>query len=342
MGIHQSDLKIRSAIILGLQDIKNNPWLIDYILEDVVKDPYLKDQYQTQIEACKEYLRNNEIEVLMRMRNDKDRYPCITITLGSSRERDDLKIMADSLANCTEVLMPNQIGKPIPYIIKPFTPTYYDSATGKIGIDINTPGFEALSIGQVVVDPEACVGSPILEIGNGYVKIEENIEFKGSELGIVPQYPFYKAKKEATRFEEHYTIGIHVHGDTQPLLWIHSIVMFALLRYRESMLEGRGFSQTTINTGDIMENPYFSGPGGEMGYSRSITVSGLVEHSWLKAPHRIVESVILGEKKDDGDCCTDDGYKGGIKILSNNRPNIREDEDVWYPIEDTAEFDDEI
>lgn len=340
MGIHQSDLKIRSAIVLGLEDIKNNPWLINYILEDVTKDPFLKEQYSSQIKACKEWLKNNEIEVYMRHRLDKDRLPCITITLGNSPERDEEKTMADA-TTCTQILMPNEIGKPIPFVMKPFTPTSYDPVTGKMSIDPLTQGFDHVSVGMLLIDPENGEGTKILAIGPDFIEVEPNVYFQGSEFAIVPQYPYYVARMESTRFQETYNIGLHVHGDTQVLLWLHSIVMYSLLRYRETMLEGRGFNQSSLSVSDIVENPNYSGPGGEMAFSRFITLTGLVEHSWLKAPHRIIENIKLAEKKPKDDCCEEDGYKGGIKILSNNRPNIAED-DTWYPIEDTAEFDDEI
>src|SRR5574338_219491 len=101
MGIFQGDLIIKTAIELGMEDMRKNPWLIDHMLGDVVSNQYLRDKYgQKQIE---------------------------------------MKHMGD-LSTETTVLMPNTIGKPIPYIVKPFTPKSYDHNTGEVGIDPNTKG----------------------------------------------------------------------------------------------------------------------------------------------------------------------------------------------------------
>src|ERR1035437_480512 len=130
MGMFQLDTTIKTAIELGLEDMRKNLWLIDHMLEDMVKNPYLKDKYgQKQIDACKEWFANNQIDIYMRNRDDKDRFPCITITTGTDNEKDDMKSMADQSAE-TVILMPGQIGKPIPYIVKPFVPTGYDQASG--------------------------------------------------------------------------------------------------------------------------------------------------------------------------------------------------------------------
>src|SRR4051812_42516429 len=94
MAIFQSDLTIKMAIELGLQEMKDNPWLIDDMLGDAISNPYLKDKYgQKQIDACKEWLKNNQIDIYMVDRTDRDRYPCITVTLGTSNEKMEMRTL---------------------------------------------------------------------------------------------------------------------------------------------------------------------------------------------------------------------------------------------------------
>ncbi len=121
-GIFQGDIIIKTAIDLGIEDMKKNPWLIDHMLSDLLRNPYLKEKYGAkQIEACKEWFRNAQIDIVLRGRDDKDRLPCVTIQVGPSNEKPEMKSMADQSTE-KAVLLPGKIGKPIPYIVKPFTP----------------------------------------------------------------------------------------------------------------------------------------------------------------------------------------------------------------------------
>lgn len=325
MGIFQADLTIKTAIELGINDMRKNSWLIDDVLSDCLINPYLKDKYgQKQIDACKEWLLNNEVDIYMRHRDDKDRLPCITITLGNSQEKAQMKTMGDASTESV-ILLPNQIGKPIPYIVKPFAPISYDSTTGELTVDINTVDISGVTEGMILVDPDTGEGFLIQDSTADAIIIEPNIELNASTLAVVPQFAYYKARVEHSFFDETYNIGCHAHGDPQVLLWLHSIVIYSLLRYRESLLEAQGFSEIIINSTDMSEDPTYTGAGGEKAFVRYVTLNGQVENTWIKSPRRYIENAALKEKLADG-------YAGGIKILSNLDTDDLIDitEETWY------------
>ena len=87
------------------------------------------------------------------------------------------------------------------------------------------------------------------------------------------------------------------------------------MRYRQTLLEGSGFAESTVNSGEIGEDPNFTGPGGEESYVRFITLTGQVEQSWIKAPQRFIESTVFADHSA--------GLTGGIKILTNEPPTIQ-------------------
>jgi hypothetical protein len=331
MAIFQSDLSIKTAIELGIEDIRNNIWLVDDILGDAINNPYLKDKYgQKQIDACKEWLLNNQIDIYMADRNDKDRFPCVTITLGTSQEKDEMKHMADQSTE-TVMLLPSQINKPIPYVVKPFQIENYDMASGEVEVDQDEVDLAGMSPGMILVDPATGQGYVIIDLSPLGFFIESGLTLTTDTFGIVPQNQFYKARVEHSFFQETYNIGCHVVGDQQALLWLHSIVLYSILRYREGLLEAQGFTQSSLSSSDLLANPNFSGPGGERAWTRYITLTGMVENSWIKSPRRIIETVALREK-------TNTGYIGGIKILSNlDAPDfIDKTNEPWYPSEDDS------
>lgn len=333
MAIFQSDLTIKTAIQLGLDDVAKNDWLIDDILGDVLVNPYLVDKYgQKQIDACKEWFKNNQVDIYMASRNDKDRFPCVTITLGSSAEKDEMKTMADQSTE-TVKLLPNQIGKPIPYVVKPFQGYSYDPTTGEVTIPSNVQNVDGVATGMVLVDPTTGQGYVINDVFPDGVVIEPSLAVTALKLGIVPQYQFYEARVEHSFFQETYNIGCHVHGDPQALLWLHSIVLYSILRYRESLLEAQGFSQSNLSSSDLLANPSGSGPAGDNIWTRYITLTGQVENSWIKSPRRIIEVAALRERVGSGASA---GFIGGIKIISNlDTPDfIDQSQEPWTTIED--------
>ena len=338
-GIFQGDIIIKTAIDLGIEDMRKNPWLIQYMLEDLTLSPYLVEKYgQAQIDACKEWFANNQIDVYMRPRDDKDRTPFISITMGHSNEKPDMKTQGD-LSPYKKILFPNTIGKPIPYVIKPFMPTDYNEITGALSIP-STVDLSLVAPNMILVNPANGTGYAIQNIVAGQLYIGANQEVNATELGIVPQFQYYEARIERSFFEEMYVIECHAHGDPQTVMWLWSIVKTSLLRYRQSLLEANGFAESVISSGPPGLNPEMSTEGGEKVYTRAITITGQIQNTWIKAPHRIIENVNLKEKVE----C--DGYVGGIKILSNlNSPSfIDASEQLWTTVIDdqvSGDVDDE-
>jgi hypothetical protein len=326
-GIFCGDVIIKAAIDRGLDDLRKNPWLIRHAFSSLLATPYIADKYgKKQVEAVTEWFLNNRVDIYMRPRNDKDILPCVTITPGSCPEIPDMKHMAD-LSTETVILMPLEIGRPIPFVVKPFTPLSYDSSTGEVGIDITLPGFSSISPGMILVNPSTGEGYKILEVTSGILTIEADLNIDATQLAVVPQYAYYEARVEHTFFQDNYVITPEAHGDPQTLIWLHTLVMYSILRYRESLLEANGFTQSSVSSGEIMEDPNYTGE--EIAYIRPIYLTGMVRNSWIKLPRRFIETVAIQEVE-----CNE--TIGGIQIISNEEtpPIIDPTQNVWFTSED--------
>lgn len=331
-GIFQGDIIIKTAIDLGIEDMRKNPWLIQHMLEDLALSPYLKEKYgQKQIDACKEWFANNQIDVYMRPRDGRDRTPCVSITMGGSSEKPDMKTEGD-LSNFKKILYPNTIGKPVPYVIKPFMPVDYNETTGALTVPKEVD-LSLIAQNMILVNPSNGTGFIILSVAVNTIFIGANQSVDATELGVVPHFQYYEARIEHTFFEETYSIECHASGDPQTVMWLWSIVLTGLLRYRQGLLEANGFAESTVRSGAPGLNEAWSTEGGEKMYSREITLTGQVQNTWVKAPHRFIENVNM---KEITGC---DTYVGGIKILSNlNSPSfIDQSEELWTTVEDDGE-----
>lgn len=332
MSIFQGDAIVKQMIDQGIDDIRKNPWLIDHMLEDFTGNPYLAEKYgKKQIDACREWLANNQIDVYMFPRDDRDRTPFISITMGQSSEKLDMRTEGDRSTGY-KTLYPNQIGRPIPYIVKPFIPTDYDQVTGGISVP-DSVDLSLIAPQMILVNPANGTGYIILGVSDGQIMIAPNQFVPASELGVLPHYQFYQANIGRSFFEESYNIECHSSGDIQTVMWLWSIAVYSLLRYRQGLLEANGFAESIISSGPPMLNSAWTTEGGEKFYVRSIELRGQVQNSWISAPHRLIENVRLGQPIN----C--DTFEGGIKILSNlnSPPFIASTPQSWTTAEDTDE-----
>ena len=123
-----------------------------------------------------------------------------------------------------------------------------------------------------------------------------------------------------------------------PLTWLWSVAKYALMRYREGMLEHRGFQISSIKSSDYLRNDAFQSLG-ENVYSRFIVLTGQVEETWLKSPKRTIEAMSFQNPDPDGslEAELEEGESlpaSGIQIISKDSP---EDADGDCPLWDTID-----
>jgi hypothetical protein len=325
MGVFQGDIRIKAAIEQGLEDLKKNPWLIEDILSDTVANPYLKKRFSTQILDCQKWLASNAINIYMSEREDKTEYPAITIALGDSEEKTDMKTMGDISTERAQ-FTPNYINRPMPYVIQPGAGAY-DSTTGLFNFS-STVNLTLIAPGMLVVNPANGIAYKVVSVDGNGISLGLGLTVPSGTYGILPQFQIYEALVGHTFMDESYEIDCHT-LDQQTNLWLNSIVMYFLFRYRQVLLEANGFSQVKQKNGKLRRNES-TGSEGQFIWSRKITISGQVENTWIMAPHRFIETVNFKDPTQE------EGYYGGIKIVSN----LNDTEDLsqvnWQTVADES------
>ena len=325
------DIRIKTMIELGLEDISKNNWLLADILGDTVSNKYLRERYGTQIESCRQWLANNRINIfLSNQQADKQEFPSIDIELGTSNELPEMKHMGDLSVESIK-LIPQDINKPIPYVIKPPLTGTYDSSTGAFAFSAPV-NLNNVSPGMILVNPANGTGYVIQSVTvANQVNLLTNLTLPNTPFGIIPEYQYYESRIGHTFMQEPYKITCN--GlDQQTLLWLHSIVVYSLLRYRQVLLEKDGYAQSTISSSPMYANEYYS-DNGQVIWSRDINLTGQVENRWVMQPHRIIENLAIGNGN---------GYEGGIRIISNETDNFEDLSTVnWSTLQAVAEQGDE-
>jgi len=343
MALFQGDVIIRSCIQLAIDDLKKEPWLITDIFSDFIENPILKQKYgMKEIERAQEWIKNNKINYYMKHRIDNEEFPAITISMGNSDEDKSLATLGDN-SICIDELDPCDIGKPIAFIVKPFNIVSYDQSTGIVELPANTIGYQYVGAGMLAVDPKTGNGWIISgKAGTNGFSIAAGTELNINQLAVVPQYQAYRARRERIISQEQYNIGCHAHGDPANLLFLFYLVKYALLRYREGLLEYNNFQLSNLSCTDMIKNDAFNA---DNVYSRYIILSGQVEESWVKTPFRNWEAIDFTTSSGDGGGDVDSEADAaenlsntGIKICSNKDTLVDSDEaenDLWVTIDST-------
>lgn len=280
LGIAQTDIVVRTAIMAGLDDLRANPDLLDYVFASLPKDALTYTQYgEAQVDMAKQWFLSQDIPVFMNTRLDESKIPCITIGLTSSSEAE--ASLGDINYQTVEPAM-----KQVPVVYAgPFTPIAYDATSGYLTVPA---GFtDNVFPGMLLRDGNGVTHS-IIEVDETIIGIEPGVLGSFKNCYIVNNTPVL-VTLEGLEFRETFEIGCHVISEPVYLTYLHSILIFILLRYKEELIEGRGLERTTLASGPVLLNTSFSAV--EPVFTRMINMTGFVRQYWPKFVRNPIEGI---------------------------------------------------
>lgn len=312
-GIHQSDIIIRTALESALEDMRAHPELLDSCFENLRQDPLTNRTYGVkEIEQIKQWFVKSQIPVLMTPTIDESRCPCLSIALLGSDEAVNEATLGDVNGEASGEGTDDQWQ----FIAHELKLQSYDRLTGTIVFkEVPMSDGYALAKTQYVIDRNGGQHLILEVLSPTSVQIRAGViaDFRGA--GIKQMRPTRGTDIESSSFRENYRIGVHVLGEPKQLMWLHTIVVFALLRYKEILLEARGFERSTFGSTDFVRDMQFDP---QFAFSRYVTISGYVRQYWPKAVKGRVDVI----------------DSGGIEIASNREAEPKDPEDMWTTIKD--------
>lgn len=308
-GIFQSDVIIRSAILRALDNIYNDPRLIDSVFRSLEEDDLTSNELGAkQIELAKEWFLNSHVPVVMNFRAAEEAIPCITISLQESTE-------AEQTHGDVHYVTQEPTAGDWPALTDPFSPKAYSPTSGIMLLPDGIMGNRVIAPGMLVVTRTGRSYAINEYLGDNEISLAPGTsdDFRGSIIkGTTDRYV---TTIESVVFRESYQIGIHVQNEPMNLLVLHSILLFALQKYKQELLEARGFERSTLASTDFRRNMEFDM---EFVYSRFINITGYVRQYWPKATKEMIDAVDV--KLDSG--------KGLVFSASGDDTTGREDESV--------------
>lgn len=309
LGVAQSEVLIRDAIIAGFADLRNDPALLDYVFASYARDDLTSSEYGSKYAArAKDWFLKTDVTVFMSFKLDEARMPSVSISLQESSE-------AENTLGDVHYVPVEDLPADWPILVGPFYPTKYMPSSGMMVIPTAAIGTNIIGVGMFLYDR---VGNPYMiqeVLDDDTISIQPGIVADFGQATIKSPAPQKVVTVEGSFFRETYQVGCHVTGETEYLTWLHSIVVFSLLRYKQAYLEARGLERTTFASLDFQRNAAFEN---EVVYSRSINVTGFVRQTWPKYFVDKIETVDLNQMV--------------ISPIGDDNPNIVVDSTgMWVP-----------
>jgi hypothetical protein len=284
-GIFQPDIILRSAITVALADIRANPWLLDYVFASLPQDQLTWKEYgQQSIQTAKDWFLKTNIPVVVTPVLNESKWPAISITLLDSSEVTSETTLGDIHYEPTE----GNFSK-WPSLTDNFTPQHYNPGTGLVTLSSFLTGDIQIAKGMYIVDFVGRTHEILEVIDDKTFRINPGVvaDFRNSTLK--GHKPSFITHLESASYRETYRIGIHVSAEPTYLIWLHSLMVFCLLRYKEALLEARGFERSVLQSSDLNREESVSES--ELIFSRYVTITGYVRQYWPKAIATVIDGV---------------------------------------------------
>ncbi len=273
-GIFQSDILIRAALVQALQELRTQPYLLDYCFAHLVDDELTADSYGArERDKAKAWFLATDVPVVMDYRQEAPEGPQVSVGLIDSTEAEST--LADTHYQPTE-----DVESVWPILAGPFAAASYVGSTGTVTLP--QPVADALFIvpGMLLVDTAGRVAEILSTVSRPVFRIAPGTSLDLSKATIRGARPALVQYLESVRFKEVYRVGAHALGEPYQLTWLHTIVVFCLLRMKQSLLEARGYESTTISSAPFAKDDRW----GQIQnlWTRFVTISGFVRSYWPK------------------------------------------------------------
>ena len=271
-GIFQSDLILRSALVEAISDLRSKPWLLDSVFASLRYDQLTNKLYgEKEIARGIRWFQSTEIPVVMAETLKADTIPCVSIEVTESSETNNT--LGDQHYQTSQ---PAQ--EEWPPLTQPFTPQYVPT-TGLITLPKAIADSLVCTTGMLLVDHNGD-RHPILDITDReHFTTDTSLIVDFSNSYIKSAYPRLVETLESATFREGYRIGCTCKGDPMATRWLHSLISFCLLHYRQDLLEARGLEVSSISSGPMVKDTRFEA---ENIFSRFISLAGIVRNYWPK------------------------------------------------------------
>lgn len=271
-GVFPTDIIVRGAIKAAFEEMRDQPWLLDFALQAYLYDDLTAKEYgERELEACRDWFLGNEIVVSLGYDVNQISQPHVVIWLGN---QDEAEATTGDVNDSTSETIPWVVGK---QAVLSLQSAILDPATGWIsGIQTG-----AIFPDMKVLDKSNGGSYEILDVEDGRLQIAAGVQLNLRASGVYQASDLWNVALESRVYRETLTLDIVASGNVSKLIVMHAALVFALNRYNQAYLEGRGFDRMSISSGPVA-TAQDGQNAAQIMYKRSITLSGFTKQYWPK------------------------------------------------------------
>jgi len=280
MPMIMPELVIESIIRDGLEDIKQNPSVLDDVFGNFLATHNTSKYGSGEIQKVKDLLtgtNKTEISVVHSFHEAEARSPSFAIQLGNMAEDQDLARLEDFDEDFCEPLSASDLAALIK--VTGIVPTSYDPITGQVllldSVDLTTvyPNFifEDGSGTEFVIQPGMSN-----ELGDKYLFLKKNQSPDITNPSLIKSF-LKDQQLEKRGVTDDVSILVAVFSKEALLTkYLFTLLQFILLSRKSDMIN-RCLFVSTISGSDFSRDKNYQG---NSVFTRFLTVQGKVEHDW--------------------------------------------------------------
>lgn len=285
MGQVSTDIILYTMFEAALADLRKNPYLLaDIFGVALEQDPLAGPEYGTiEYQNAYKWFGQNNISVIMHLRRDLPKFPCISIQALSSRELSDRATLSDTHTEYLTFTDPLAIQKAPTKIYSEFSPASYERETGIIELPAGYNTYQMAAKIHMVVEKNSRKGFVIQDVVDAKkFKILPNSSLDLKDIYIAPVTDNWNVHSGRARFQENFTIGCH--GSSNPLeaIWLSQLVQYILLKYKFKYLEKRNIQLATMSAEGPYQNTQYTA---DNIYTKNFSLTFQTEYAWIDSVH---------------------------------------------------------
>lgn len=271
-GIFPTDIVVRGALKAAYDEMRDQPWLLDFAFQAYLYDELTAKEYgERELEACRDWFLNNEVVVSLGYDVNQISQPHVAIWLGN---QDEAEATTGDTHDSPSETVPWVVGKQAVVSLRAAT---LDPATGWItGIKTTT-----IFPGMQVLDKAVGKHYEILDVEDGRLQIAAGVQLNLRASAVHQASDLWNITLESRVYRETLTLDIVCSGPIAKLWVLHAATIFALNRYNQAYLEGRGFDRMSLASGPV-SSAQDGQNAAQIMYKRSITLTGYTRQYWPK------------------------------------------------------------
>lgn len=272
------ELIIESIIRDGIQNVRNDPTIIDSVFAQLTRSYNDRKYGATEIAKIKTLI-TKEIAVMFSYHQVDAKVPCFSIMVGTDNEHRPRAHLGDHYEEITEQIVDAEALQAL-HRVDNLEVLSFDQLSGKVTV-ADTTDLSEVYPGMIYVDSEETEHDILPGINNTvgdksfFINKQDEVDFSDTTGYIKSRLDYKQYEIKGVTSEAQLVIGAHS-KDALTTKYLYILLKYFLLSRKEDLIK-RSFVTMSFNGSDFNRDSQFVG---DQVYTRFLTIVGKCDDTW--------------------------------------------------------------